>query len=79
MEKRLFWLCRRGMKELDLMCLDYFQNDYPNASPEQKSAFETLLNFQDPYIVDLLFERIKDDDAEIMKLIDYLRNKSLNK
>lgn len=76
--KSLLWLCRRGMKELDLMMLDYLHHDYPHATEEQQSAFRQLLQHQDPYILDLLFERQKSEEAHLNQLIDYLRDKAIN-
>ena len=73
MSSRLKWLCRRGMKELDLLMESYLQEDYPTASAEDRHAFETLLEYQDPLILDLLFKRAQDPDPAVQSLIDRLR------
>lgn len=78
-EKRLIWLTRRGMKELDLLLGSYLQDIYPHASPAEQSAFVKLLGFQDPYIIDLLFERLEDDDAQVQQLLLFLRNYAQSK
>ncbi len=75
--KNLGWRCRRGMKELDLLMSGYLQEDYPRAPAAERRAFEKLLDYQDPLIVDLLFRRCVDDDAAINALIDVLRDKSI--
>lgn len=74
MNPRLKWLCRRGMKELDLLMESYLQQDYPQASKARQAAFEKLLSYQDPLILDLLFGRERDADAEVQTLIDILRD-----
>ena len=74
MNPRLKWLCRRGMKELDLLMESYLQQDYPQASNARQAAFEKLLGYQDPLILDLLFGRERDADAEVQALIDILRD-----
>lgn len=74
MNPRLKWLCRRGMKELDLLMESYLQNDYPHADEARKAAFEKLLTYQDPLILDLLFARERDADAQVQALIDVLRD-----
>lgn len=74
MNPRLKWLCRRGMKELDLLMESYLQQDYPQASKARQTAFEKLLGYQDPLILDLLFGRERDADAEVQALIDILRD-----
>lgn len=71
MNGKLKWLCRRGMKELDLLFEGYLKHDYPGASCAQRQAFVTLLGYQDPRIVDLLFGRIQDDDPAIQELIAF--------
>lgn len=76
MSARIKWLCRRGMKELDLLVDDYYQHDYPHASEQERAAFARLLEYQDPLIVDLLFERCQDDDPDIQALIDLLKVKN---
>ena len=68
--KRIKWLCRRGMKELDLLVETYLQKNYPQQTPARQAAFLKLLEYQDPLIVDLLFARTQDADAEIMALIE---------
>lgn len=73
MTSRLKWLCRRGMKELDLLMDGYLEEDYPNASAEDRRAFEALLEYQDPLILDLLFARTQDPDPAIQSLIERLR------
>ncbi|UJF23906.1 succinate dehydrogenase assembly factor 2 [Suttonella sp. R2A3] len=78
MSAKIKWLCRRGMKELDLLVDDYYQHDYPQATASEQAAFERLLEYQDPLIVDLLFDRCQDDDPEIQALIDVLKVKNSN-
>lgn len=73
MYQKLKWKCRRGMKELDLLMESYLENDYPTADRNRQVAFERLLDYQDPVILDLLFERIRDEDIEIQSLINLLR------
>lgn len=75
MTARLKWLCRRGMKELDLLMESYLEEEYPHASETDRRAFETLLEYQDPLILDLLFNRAQDADPAIQSLIDYLRRR----
>ncbi len=74
MNPRLKWLCRRGMKELDILMETYLREDYPHSSPQHRKAFETLLEYQDPDILDLLFERKNDPDPNIQTLINILRD-----
>ncbi len=45
---RLRFLCRRGMKELDVLFTGWLERRYPQASAEQRSVFVDLLTQEDP-------------------------------
>jgi antitoxin CptB len=45
---RLRWLCRRGMKELDLVLNNYLEFEYPAATVEEQGIFHEILELQDP-------------------------------
>ena len=51
---RLRWHCRRGMRELDVLLMRYFENHYAQAGIERQQAFEALLDLQDPEILSYL-------------------------
>ena len=69
---RLRWLCRRGMKELDVVFTRYLEERYPHAQPSERDAFRELLDMQDPVIWSLLLGREPSDDPTIQNLIDQL-------
>lgn len=48
---RLRWHCRRGMRELDVLFMQYFEQRYLGASVDERQAFEALLDLQDPVIL----------------------------
>ena len=48
---RLRWHCRRGMRELDVLLMRYFEQQYPTAGTARQQAFEALLDLQDPVIL----------------------------
>ena len=47
---RLRFLCRRGMKELDVLMQGYLERHYEKASPDEQWAFLRLLEREDPDI-----------------------------
>lgn len=51
---RVKWACRRGMLELDLILIRYFDQHFEALSPEEKQAFIQLLNEADPDIFNWL-------------------------
>lgn len=52
-EQRVRWLCRRGMKELDVMLGRYLERRWPEADEAEREAFAELLELQDPVLWEL--------------------------
>lgn len=46
-QSRLFWRCRRGMKEMDILLLYYLENYYDQASSKEQHSFADLLEEND--------------------------------
>lgn len=47
---RLRWLCRRGMKELDVVLERYLAGRYDHAPEAERAAFVALTSEEDPQI-----------------------------
>ena len=73
---RLRWLCRRGMKELDLVMSSYLERHYDSASPSQQAQFRHLLQMADPDLYNLLLGRGEPNDPELAALLQALRKLS---
>ncbi len=69
---RLRWRCRRGMKELDLVLVRWLEHRYGDSTPELRSAFERLLEAQDPELVSWLFRRDRPADPDLAAIVDEL-------
>ena len=70
---RLRWLCRRGMKELDLLLINYLEHIYPSAEPSQQQAFEALLEMADPDLYTLITGKTQTEDPQIACIVEVLR------
>ena len=70
---RLRWLCRRGMKELDLLLINYLDNIYPSADASDQQTFESLLEMADPDLYTLVTGKTQSDDVQVMRVIEVLR------
>ena len=70
---RLRWLCRRGMKELDVLLSRYLEECYDSANETQQNAFRDLLELQDPTVFALLLGKEQSPDPGIDALIRQLR------
>ena len=69
---RLRWLCRRGMKELDVLLSRYLEERFPDASEAEQQSFRDLLDMQDPTIFAMLLGREESSDAGISSLVGEL-------
>ena len=73
---RLRWLCRRGMKELDVVMSGYLEHCYESASTLEQDNFKALLEMPDPELYDLLLGRSEAKDPELRHFVGLLRNMS---
>ena len=55
---RLKWLCRRGMKELDVLMEQYLATRYPQATEAEQQAFREVLDMDDPDIYAICVKRM---------------------
>ena len=71
---RIKWACRRGMLELDLMLLPFFEQQFSILSIKAKKAFIKLLECPDPDIFNWLMAYSETDDDELKEIIAIIRN-----
>ncbi|MEC9376052.1 MAG: succinate dehydrogenase assembly factor 2 [Pseudomonadota bacterium] len=67
--RRLRWRCRRGMRELDMLLLNYFDRHYSSAKKYEQQAFRNLLDFPDPDILALCTHQLNTDDIYIQSVL----------
>jgi antitoxin CptB len=70
---RLRWLCRRGMKELDVVLTRYLDESYQSADAADQALFRQLLEMPDPDLYNLLLGRSSADDPEIERFLRQLQ------
>ncbi len=73
---RLRWLCRRGMKELDVVMSGYLEQYYGTASTQEQASFRALLEMPDPDLYAMLLGRSTINDPELERFIEFLRGMS---
>jgi antitoxin CptB len=66
---QLRWRCRRGMLELDLLLNDYLSQHFEQLDQERLSLFETLLDYPDPVLLDLLLGNMRASDTRLAEFI----------
>ena len=70
---RLYWQCRRGMLELDLVLQAFLDHRYDQASPDERRAFEALLNYPDALLFEYVMGRVIPTDSQLAHVITQLR------
>ena len=70
---RLRWLCRRGMKELDVVLVRYLENTYEEATTLEQEQFREILQMPDPDLYNLLLGREITDDPDLARFLSQLR------
>ena len=57
--KRLQWLCRRGMLELDILLLPFYKSKFSFLTEEKKTQFLEILKFEDNTLYGILIKNVK--------------------
>lgn len=69
-KSRIRWLCRRGMKELDVLLERFLASAYDELTEPERQAFEALLMAEDPDLYGLLARQIEPADAVQARVIE---------
>lgn len=72
-KSRVRWLCRRGMKELDVLLERFVRTDYDTLTERQHAAFVNLLQHEDPDLLMLIMGRAAPENAEQGVLLERIR------
>lgn len=73
-DRRLRWHCRRGMLELDIFLLNFFDNHYQNLSEEDKSLFSDLLACNDQDLFVWLTGRENPENEQFARIATMIRD-----
>ena len=58
----IYWRCRRGMLELDLFLIPYFESKFAQLNVSLQNSFINLLDLPDPDLLNLLMNYNKPDE-----------------
>lgn len=72
-QNRLRWRCRRGMLELDLLLQGFMQARYARLDAVERSAFDRLLDYPDPLLLDVLMGHLAPTDKDIGHVVEKIR------
>ncbi len=71
--EKLRWACRRGMLELDLFLVPFFENVYDTFSHEDQEHFSEMLCHTDPELLGWFMGHNDPVDPNILKLVIKIR------
>ncbi|CAK9884312.1 MAG: FAD assembly factor SdhE [Candidatus Erwinia impunctatus] len=73
------WACRRGMRELDIMLMPFFQHEFESLSEQQQQTFIRLLDCDDPDLFNWLMQHGEPDDEALNQIIQLIRQRNLQR
>lgn len=74
-KRRLRWQCRRGMRELDLMLLQFVDHHYDQLSDANQARFEQMLQNQDQLLLAWLMGHQQPAEPRLAALIAQIRGR----
>jgi antitoxin CptB len=73
---RIHWACRRGMRELDLSIMPFFEYDFDALSDEDKALFVRLLESDDPDLFNWLMNHGEPQDSGLKKMVNLIQTRN---
>ena len=67
------WRCRRGMLELDILLNSYLDKNYKTMTEEQGTVFNTILDYPDQVLLDLLMGKMQSSDTSVNRIVEHIR------
>ena len=73
---RIHWACRRGMRELDISIMPFFEYEYDTLSDDDKRLFVRLLESDDPDLFNWLMNHGKPADTELQRMVQLIQTRN---
>lgn len=74
-ESMVRWRCRRGMLEIDMFLLPFYDQHYHELTNEQKAQFTELLTYTDPELFAWLMGHEIPPEEELVAIVEIIRAK----
>jgi antitoxin CptB len=71
--ERLRWACRRGMLELDLFLVPFFEACFSKLTVAEQETFAHLLSATDPELLSWLMAHTQHENKEVALIVDKIR------
>ncbi|MBN9287105.1 MAG: hypothetical protein BGO43_12025 [Gammaproteobacteria bacterium 39-13] len=76
--ERIRWACRRGMLELDLFLVPFYEHCYISLSEVEKKVFSELLTATDPELLSWLMAHNAPENEEVALIVNKIRQYRLS-
>ncbi|WP_063654885.1 FAD assembly factor SdhE [Candidatus Arsenophonus triatominarum] len=73
---RIHWACRRGMRELDIAIMPFFEYEYDSLTEDEKCLFVRLLEYADPDLFNWLMNHGRPDDDGLYHMIQLIQSRN---
>lgn len=67
---RIKWACRRGMLELDVIIMPFFEECFDDLNAQEKNDFVALLECDDPDLFNWLMGHGRSDNPTLAAITD---------
>lgn len=73
---RIHWACRRGMRELDISIMPFFEYEYDGLSDHEKCVFIRLLECDDPDLFNWLMNHGEPQDSDLRQMVKLIQTRN---
>lgn len=70
---RLYWQCRRGMLELDILLQGFLDTKFDALAAAEQYAFVELLDYPDAILLEYMLGRMIPTDQRIANVVTQIR------
>ncbi|UYZ84031.1 succinate dehydrogenase assembly factor 2 [Entomomonas sp. E2T0] len=70
--KKLYWQCRRGMLELDVLLMPFVQEVYPSLDQQDQERFKKLLSCEDQDLFGWFMQRDEPEDVDLKRMVQMI-------
>ncbi|MBD2858570.1 succinate dehydrogenase assembly factor 2 [Spongiibacter sp. KMU-158] len=67
--KRIYWGCRRGMLEIDLVMVPFFEQRFRQLSEQDQQRFVNLLECEDTELFQWFLGKGQPEDPELASIV----------
>jgi len=75
MDSRVYWRCRRGMRELEELLLEFGRVHYDGLTDAERRAFEQLLDYSDQVLLEYTMGDAVPRDRALADLLSKIRHR----